>query len=131
MFKNVISTLLAEIVIKLLNNYRQLSLQLVKIEMAKCYLHGVRLAQQSAFGLLKLVLEIGLIAIGTLLVHASLFILLPGSLETKALFGMVLGAVYLLIGVLTLRTSMKEKTWMEQSGALTMLNDAMGLPPKD
>ena len=130
MFKNVISTLLAEIVIKLLSNYRLLSLQLLKIEVAKCYLHGVRLAQRSAFGLLKMVLEIGLIALGSLLVHVGLFILLPGSLETKALFGMVLGVVYMLIGALALRAGMKEKTWMEQSGALTMLNDAMGQPPK-
>jgi len=79
MFKDLIKGLLAGVAIKLLDNYRQLSLRLLKIEAAKGYLHGVRLARLSALGLLRAGLLIGLIGLGVLLCHVGLFILLPWS----------------------------------------------------
>ncbi|MBF0244171.1 MAG: hypothetical protein HQL31_02705 [Planctomycetes bacterium] len=131
MLKSVVKRLLAGTAIKRLDDYRQLSIQLLKIEVARRYLHGVRLARRSALGLLQLGLVLGFIAIGALLMHAGLFILLPGSLETKALLGVALGAIYVLIGTVVLGAGMKEKTWMEQSGATTMLKDATGQSLKE
>jgi hypothetical protein len=116
---------LAVLAVKLLDNYRHLSLHLLKIEATKCYLHGVQLARQSAIGMMRMGLFIALIGLGALLLHAGLFILLPWSAETKAILGMALGLVYVVIGCVALCSTLSEKTWMEKSGARKMLQDAM------
>ena len=84
----------------------------------------MRMARLSAIGLMLMGLVIGLICIGALLFHAGLFILLPWTVEAKAVLGMLLGAVYVIIGVVALRAAMDEKTWMEKSGADEMLKEA-------
>jgi len=50
MFKYLTKGLLAGIAIKLLDNCRYLSVQVLKIEAAKCYLHGVQMARLSTIG---------------------------------------------------------------------------------
>lgn len=124
MFKYLMKGLLAAIGIKLLDNYRRLSVQLLKIEAARCYVHGVQMARMSALGLMWIGFLIALIGVGALLFHAGLFILLPGSLEVKAAIAMVLGLVYVALGWVALRAALDEKTWMEKSGAAKMLQDA-------
>ena len=131
MFKYLIKGLLAGIAIKLLDNYRRLSIQLLKIEAAKCYLHGVRVARLSAIGLMQMGLVIGLIVVGALLFHAGLFILLPWTVEIKAVLGMSLGFAYVAIGCVVLHAAMNEKTWMEKSGAAEMLEEAISPSKKD
>jgi hypothetical protein len=76
-------------------------------------------------------LMIGLICVGVVLFHVGLFILLPWTVETKAVLGMFLGVTYVVIGVVALRAIMDEKTWMEKSGAAEMLEEAIGRPKKD
>jgi hypothetical protein len=124
MFKYLIKGLLAGIAVKLLDNYRHLSIQLLKIEVAKSYLHGVQTARVSALGLMWMGLVIGLICIGVVLFHAGLFILLPWSAEVKAVLGMLLGLVYVISGSIALGAAMNEKLWMEKSGAAEMLKEA-------
>jgi len=124
MFKYLMKGLLAAIGIKLLDNYRRLSVQLLKIEAARCYLHGVQMARMSALGLMWIGFLIALIGVGALLFHAGLFLLLPGSLEVKAAIAMGLGLVYVGLGYAALRAALDEKTWMEKSGAAKMLQDA-------
>jgi len=131
MFKYLIKGLLAGMAIKLLDNYRRLSIQLLKIEAARCYLHGVQMARLSAMGLMGMGLVIVLICVGVLLFHAGLFILLPWILEAKAVLGMVLGLAYVVIGGVALRAAMDERTWMEKSGAAEMLKGATGQCKKD
>lgn len=124
MFKYLINGLLAGIGIKLLDHYRRLAFQLVKIEAAKMYLHGVLMARLSVISLMRMGLMIGLICIGMLLLHAGLFILLPWTVEVKAVIVMVLGAIYVVIGIIVLSMVMNEKTWVSKSGVIEMLNDA-------
>jgi len=131
MFKYLTKGLLAGIAIKLLDNCRHLSIQMLKIDAAKCYLHGVQMARLSAIGLMRMGLVIGLIGVGVLLFHAGLFILLPWTPETKALLGMFLGLAYVAIGCVALHVAMNEKTWMEKSGAAEMLEEAIGQSKKD
>ena len=121
MFKYLIKGFLAGIAINLLENYRRLSLQLLKLEAAKCYLHGVQMARLSAIGLMRMGLMIGLICVGLLLFHAGLFILLPWTVKAKALLGLLLGIAYVAIGCVALHAAMDEKTWMEKSGAVDLL----------
>lgn len=131
MFKDLIKGLLAGTAVKLLDNYRRLSIQLLKIEAAKCYLHVVQRVRLSALGLMGMGLVIGLICVGALLFHAGLFILLPWSVESKAVLGMILGLVYVVIGGVALRAAMDEKTWMVKSGAAAMLEEATDPSTKD
>lgn len=128
MFKNLIKGLLAVLAIRALATYRQLSVQLLKIEAARAYMHGVRLARLSAIGLMRMGLMIGLIGIGALLLHAGLLILLPWSLKAKALLSIGLGLVYAGIGCTALHAALKEKTWMDASGAAEVLRQATGQP---
>jgi len=122
----LVKGILSAITIKLLDNYRHLSIQLLKIEAAKSYLHGVRIARQSALSLMQMGLVIGLICVGALLFHAGLLVLLPWTLKAKAVFVMLLGIVYVVGGSLLLRKAMDERVWIEKSGAAEMLKEATG-----
>ncbi len=124
MFKSLLNGVLSAVAVKLLDNYRHLSIQLLKIETAKAYLHGVQMARTSAIGLMWMGLVIALIGAGAVLLHVGLFIILPWTLEAKALLGMVLGLIYMVGGGLALRAAMDEKTWIIKSGADELLKDA-------
>jgi len=117
---------LAAMAVKVFSNYRHLSIQFLKIETAKSYLHGVRMARRSTVVLMQMGLLIGLIFIGVLLFHVGLFILLPWSLTVKAILGILLGLAYVTMGVVALCVSMDEKAWMRKSGATAMLEEATG-----
>ncbi len=131
MFKYRLNGILSAIAIRLLDNYRHLSLQLLRIEVAKSYLQGLQMARLSAIGLMRMGLLISLISVGMLLLHAGLFVLLPWTLEIKAVSGMILGSVYMVAGGVALRWSMNEKTWMEKSGAMEMLEEVTTRSRKD
>ncbi|MCX7009010.1 MAG: hypothetical protein NTY53_17475 [Kiritimatiellaeota bacterium] len=131
MFKELLRGLLAGIAVKLLNHYRHLSVQLLKIEATKAYLRGVQLARQSALGVLGMGLMIGLICVGLVLIHAALFILLPWTLQAKAILGLGLGLVYVILGGVVLRAAMDEGVWMDKSGATAMLKEATAATAKD
>ena len=131
MFKNLIKGLLAGITIKLMDNWRRVSIQLLKIEAAKFYLQGVQMARLSMISLMRMGLAIGLIGVGVLLFHAGLFILLPWTVESKAVLGLFLGLAYVAIGYFTLRANMNEKTWMEKSGVAEILEEATGQSKKE
>ena len=131
MFKYLIKGILAGVAVKLLDTYRHLSVQLLKIEAAKSYLRGVQVARLSAIGLVRMGLLIALIGVGVLLLHIGLFILLPWTVQAKAVLGMALGLAYVVIGIVALCAGMDEKTWMEKSGAAAMLKEATGQPRKD
>ncbi|MFZ4394359.1 MAG: hypothetical protein ACOYOU_01885 [Kiritimatiellia bacterium] len=130
MFKYLFKSAVAAVAVRLLDNYRQLSLQLLKIEAAKGYVHGVRMARLSAIGLIRMALLIVLIGMGLLLLHAGLFFLLPWSVETKAMLGMCLGLAYAIGGSALLVAAMRERRWMEKSGASKMVQDATGMSEK-
>ena len=131
MLKHLLKGMLATLAIKLLNDYRNVSLQLLKIEATKCYLQGMLMARLSALGLMRMGLFIALIGVGVLIFHAGLFMLLPWSVETRAILGMCLGLIYALLGAVALHRSMSEKKWMKKSGAADMLHDVAGRATKD
>ena len=131
MFKDLLKGILSAIAIKMLDNYRHLTIQLLKIEAAKSYLHGVKMARLSALGLMGMGLVIGLICLGAVLFHVGIFVLLPWSVEAKAVLGIVLGLVYVAIGVFVLRAAMDERAWIKKSGAAEMMDDAIGESKRD
>ena len=124
MFNYLLKGVMAALAVKVLDNYRHLSVRLFKIEFAKSYLHGVRMARLSAIGLMRMGLFIGLIGLGAVLFHAAVFILLPWTVKAKAVLALFLGAAYSAAGAVGLRTAIDEKAWMEKSGASEMVKDA-------
>jgi hypothetical protein len=124
MFRYMIKGLMAGITIKLMDSWRRLSIQLLKIEAAKFYLHGVQMARWSLISLMRMGLAIGLIGVGMLLFHAGLFILLPWTVESKAILGLFLGLAYAAVGYITLHAAINEKTWMEKSRVAEMMEEA-------
>ena len=131
MFKNIIKGLLAGITIRLMDSWRRLSIQLLKIEAAKFYLHVVQMARWSMISLMRTGLAIGLIGVGMLLFHAGLFILLPWTVESKAILGLFLGLAYAAIGYVMLHAAVNEKTWMEKSRVAEMMEEATGQSKKE
>jgi hypothetical protein len=125
MLKYLLKGIMSALAIRMLDDYRHLSVQLIKIEATKSYLHGVQMVRSSAMGIMWMGLLIALICVGLLLFHAGLFILLPWTVKAKALVGMFLGLGYMAIGGIALHAAMREKTWMEKSGAAEMLEDAI------
>ena len=125
MFNYLLKGVLAASAVTLLENYRQLSVHMLKIEAAKSYLHGVQMARQSALGLLEMGLLIGLVSLGALLFHVGLFMLLPWSVKAKALLVMFLGLAYVAAGVVAMRKAMSERVWMEKSGAAKLVRTAI------
>ena len=121
MVNYLLKDILAAVAVKVLDNYRHLSVQLLRIETAKSYLCGIRTARLSAMGIMLLQLVIALICLGALLFHIGLFFLLPWSMKAKAVLGMVLGLAYVATGIIVLRKALDEKTWIEKSGAAKML----------
>ena len=131
MFKELLKGLLVDFATKLLETYRKLTLQLLKLEATKYYVRGVQAVRLSALGLMGLGLLLGLICIGFLLMHIALFILLPWTTEAKAMLGLGLGLAYVVIGGVALKVAMDERTWMEKSGAAKMLKEALSPSEKE
>ena len=89
------------------------------------------MARLSAIGLIGLALLIVWIGMGMLLLHFGLFFLLPWSMETKAILGVCLGLAYAIAGSALLVASLRERRWMEKSGASKMVQDATGMSEKE
>jgi hypothetical protein len=123
MLKYLLRVIKSAIVIAVLERYRHLSMHLIRIEVAKWYLSAVHMARVSAIGLVGMGLAITLICVGVLILHGGLFVLLPYTVKAKAIFAVVLGLGYVIIGSVALRGCMNEKTWMDKSGAAKMLAD--------
>lgn len=125
MSKHLIKGVLSAVVAELLDNYRRLSVQRLRIEVAKSYVHGVSMVRTSTIGLLLAGFAVGLICVGVILFHAALFVLLPWSAGVKAVIGLVLGFIYAAIGAAALFAAMDEGVWMRKSGAARMVDDAI------
>ncbi len=126
MIKCLFKGIMSSIAVKVLADYRHLSIQLLKVEAARSYVQGVRMARLSMIGLLQTGIMICLIGLGALLFHVGLFVLLPFTVKAKALIGVCLGLVYMICGGFALSAITDEKLWMEKSGAAKMLEEATG-----
>ena len=124
MFKYLLHGALAMFFVKLLDNYRQLTVQLLKIEALKCYLHAVQLARVTVLSIMGMGLLTSIIGLGVLLIHVCAFLLLPWSTEVKAVIGLCLGVLYVLLGVVVVCVGMREKTWLKMSGAVQWMEEA-------
>ncbi len=125
MMKGLLKGFQTAVTILAMDRYRRLSVGLVKIEFATAYVRGVQMARCSAVGFLWMGLVIAFMGVGALLAHVGLFILLPWTMQTKAIIGLLLGLAYVILGGVVLLKAMSERAWLEKSGANCLLNAAV------
>jgi hypothetical protein len=87
-------------------------LESLRTEAAAVYVAGVRKAHQAFLALLGLALSLLLALSGFVLIHVALFAWLPWSLPAKALVLLVLGMVYLGVGLAVILGLSSDRIWM-------------------
>jgi hypothetical protein len=109
----------------LLKRYGELSVGLLKIQAATCYVKGVIGARRLFVSAVLLSCLLLLLAVGFVLVHVGFFIWVPWSANTKALVLLALGVVYMTVSSVLILRRCSEKTWMKLSKADSVLAAAL------
>lgn len=94
---------------------------MLKLRAAIYYLEGVKGAHRILILICLLVFVITLIGAGLVLVPLALLLLMPWEPTTKAVVGIVIGAIYLLAPAIALIFLLSEKRWMRITGATDIL----------
>lgn len=102
--------------------YLEPTLRLLKVRVAIYYLEGIKTARQILILLCLLIFVITLIGAGLVLIPVALLLFMPWAPETKALVGLAVGLVYLLIPVVALFSLLSEKRWLKLTGTNDVLN---------
>jgi hypothetical protein len=97
--------------------YLEPSLKMLKLRAAIYYLEGVKGAHRVLILICLLVFAITLIGAGLVMVPIALLLFMPWEPVTKAIVGMGVGGVYLLVPVAALISLLSEKRWMRLTGA--------------
>jgi len=99
-----------------MNRYRQISIDLVKLEAAAYYLKAIQSGRQGFFAALLVWLGVFFFALGVVLLHASLFVGLYLWFQTLAAVAiglLVLGGIYVITILLVVRFALSEEAWMK------------------
>lgn len=103
--------------------YVEPMLRMIKVQIAIGFLEGVRAARRILLLLVLLVFVITLIGGGLVLIPLSLLLFTDWAPHTKAIVGMVVGLLYLLIPVIALIPLLSEKRWMRITSANKVLKE--------
>lgn len=99
-----------------MNRYRRLSIDLVKIEAAACYLKAIQAGRQGLLAALLVWLGVFLFALGVVLLHAGLFACLYLWFQTLAAVAiglLALGGLYVIVILLIVGRFLSERSWMK------------------
>jgi O-antigen/teichoic acid export membrane protein len=94
---------------------------MLKLRVAIYYLEGVKGAHRILILTCLTVFMITLIGASLVMIPVSLLFFMPWEPITKAVVGIVIGAIYLIIAVITLISLLSEKRWMRLTGANDVL----------
>ncbi|MCC5846857.1 MAG: hypothetical protein JJU29_02100 [Verrucomicrobia bacterium] len=125
-----LKALLAGMALEKLDTCRRTTFRLARIELARIYLQCVIVARNSASSMIRISLMVGMMAMGLLLLHAALFMLLPWSLQVKAFLILGLGAIYTLTAGIVIGVESSDKSWIKNSGAQALLEEALASKKK-
>lgn len=101
--------------------YLEPSLKLLKRRLADWYLDGVKGARRLLMLVCLLVFVITLIGASLVMIPLALLLFMPWDPTTKAIVGVVIGAIYLLVPAIALMSLLSEKRWMRVTGATSVL----------
>ncbi|MDD4051421.1 MAG: hypothetical protein PHR28_05930 [candidate division Zixibacteria bacterium] len=109
------------------STYLEPSLKILKLRAAIYYLEGVKGARRILILICLLVFAITLIGASLVLIPIALLLFMPWEPTTKAIVGVVIGGVYLLVPAIALISLLSDKRWMRITGATTVLNKLVDL----
>jgi apolipoprotein N-acyltransferase len=124
MMRGILATLAGALVTAVLQEYRRVSLQWLKIQAAIWYVKGVAQTRQIAVRIVAVVAALLLGTAGFIVFHVGLFLWLPVSLAVRGLLLAVLGLIYLLVAWLVMRRLLSEQSWLKNSGASDLIASA-------
>lgn len=127
--RRIIAGLVGAIVTALLQEYRRVSVQWMKIQVAIWYVKGVAHARRIAVRVVAVVAALLLATAGFILFHVGLFLWLPVSLAAKGLVVAALGLIYLVVAWLVIRALLSEGSWLRGSGASDLIAHATRREP--
>lgn len=96
-------------------------LRMFKVQAAIFYLEGIKGVRRVILQMVLLVFLITLIGAGLVLVPLALLLFMPWSPQTKAIVGLLIGLLYLLVPLVALIPLLSEKRWMKITGAQDVL----------
>jgi hypothetical protein len=112
-----VNTLVQLLIDWLKRTYLEPLIRSLKAQAADIYLEGMKGARRVLILLCLLVFVITLIGAGLVLIPIALLIFMPWEPQTKAIVGIVVGAVYLLVPLAASLPLLTEKRWMSVTGA--------------
>jgi hypothetical protein len=115
--RQILAGLAGAVVTALLQEYRRVSVQWLKIQAAIWYVKGVAQARRIAVRIVAVVAALLLAMVGFVILHVGLFLWLPVSVATKGMLLAVLGLIYLIVAGLVIRALLSEESWLRNSGA--------------
>lgn len=122
--RQILAGLAGAVVTSLLQEYRRVSVQWLKIQAAIWYVKGVAQARRIAVRIVAVVAALLLAMVGFVILHVGLFLWLPVSVATKGMLLAVLGLIYLVVAGLVIRALLSEESWLRSSGASGFIADA-------
>jgi hypothetical protein len=97
--------------------YLQPLIRMVKAQAAVVYLEAIKGARRVLILLCLMIFTITLIGAGLVLIPLALLLFMPWEPQTKAIVGIAVGAVYLLVPLAAMLPILSEKRWMAVTGA--------------
>ena len=129
MFSSLIKGIVTTIAFWLMNRYRRVSVELVKIEAATYYIKAIQSGRQGLRAALLLWLGVFFFALGVVLLHAALFVWLYlwfGTMAAVAIGLLVLGGIYTTVILLVVHWALSEQAWMKFFKADKLVADLTG-----
>jgi hypothetical protein len=126
MFNHLLKGLVTAVFFWLVNRYRRVSIEVLKLEAAGCYLKGIQAGRRGLFSILKIWLAVFFFALGVVLLHAALFCglyLWTQSIAAVALGLLVVGGLYVGFILLAAGILLSEKAWMQYFKADKLVAD--------
>jgi hypothetical protein len=117
----VINSFFQGIIDWLRSTYLEPSIKMLKVRAAIYYLEGVKGARRILILICLLVFVITLIGAGLVMIPLALLFFMPWEPATKAIVGIIIGAIYLLAPAIALISLLSEKRWMRITGASDIL----------
>ena len=109
----------------LLRQYQDKAIELLRIEAASFYVKLLQMLRRQVILLVTIVLCLLMIAIGVFALPLAVIYFLPVSPLAKAALVLVFGALYISIPLLSLRSMLSEKRWMQASGSEEFLSKVL------
>jgi hypothetical protein len=100
-------------------------IKLLKAKAAVAYLEGIKGARRFLILFCLLIFIVTLIGAGLVLIPVALLLFMPWEPQTKAIVGIVVGAVYLLVPLVGIFLVLSEKRWLAVTGARDTLDKLM------